>query len=80
MKNNGGVAWSPILGQGNFHRASRFGKVSWGGAPVPGPAAAAPSASGPETAALVPGDGGAMVGIVRPRFPLHGPPIRLQQR
>jgi hypothetical protein len=31
MKNNGGVAWSPILGQGNFHKASRFGKVTWGG-------------------------------------------------
>ncbi|MFO0759506.1 MAG: carbohydrate-binding family 9-like protein [Byssovorax sp.] len=27
MKNNGGVAWSPILGQGNFHRASRFGRI-----------------------------------------------------
>ncbi len=30
MKDNGGVAWSPILGQGNFHRASRFGRVTWG--------------------------------------------------
>jgi hypothetical protein len=29
MKNNGGTAWSPILGQGNFHRASRFGRVRW---------------------------------------------------
>jgi hypothetical protein len=29
MKNNGGVAWSPILGTGNFHRASRFGVVHW---------------------------------------------------
>lgn len=29
MKNNGGLAWSPILGQGNFHKASRFGKVKW---------------------------------------------------
>ena len=29
MENNGGVAWSPILGQGNFHRASRFGRVTW---------------------------------------------------
>lgn len=27
MQNNGGTAWSPILGQGNFHRASRFGRV-----------------------------------------------------
>ena len=22
MENNGGTAWSPILGQGNFHKAS----------------------------------------------------------
>lgn len=27
MKRNAGVAWSPILGQGNFHRASRFGRL-----------------------------------------------------
>jgi hypothetical protein len=27
MQNNGGAAWSPILGQGNFHKASRFGRV-----------------------------------------------------
>jgi hypothetical protein len=33
MKNNGGVAWSPILGMGNFHRASRFGRVRWVAAP-----------------------------------------------
>ena len=29
MANNGGTAWSPILGQGNFPKASRFGKVTW---------------------------------------------------
>ncbi len=29
MKNNNGLGWSPILGQGNFHKASRFGKVLW---------------------------------------------------
>jgi Carbohydrate family 9 binding domain-like len=29
MKNNSGVAWSAILGQGNFHKASRFGRVLW---------------------------------------------------
>lgn len=29
MENNGGTAWSPILGQGNFHRSSRFGRVTW---------------------------------------------------
>lgn len=33
MQNNGGVAWSPILGMGNFHRASRFGRVRWAAAP-----------------------------------------------
>jgi hypothetical protein len=32
MQNNGGVAWSPILGMGNFHRASRFGRVRWAAA------------------------------------------------
>ena len=29
MENNGGVAWSPILGKGNFHKASRFGRVTF---------------------------------------------------
>jgi hypothetical protein len=29
MQDNSGVAWSPILGQGNFHKASRFGKITW---------------------------------------------------
>ena len=27
MQDNGGVAWSPILGEGNFHRSSRFGRL-----------------------------------------------------
>jgi hypothetical protein len=29
MQENSGVAWSPILGQGNFHKAARFGRVVW---------------------------------------------------
>lgn len=29
MQDNGGVAWSPILGQGNFHHAMRFGRVTF---------------------------------------------------
>ena len=41
MKNNSGVAWSPILGKGNFHRASCFGRVVW---TIPGQPL--PSASG----------------------------------
>ena len=36
MKQNSGVAWSPILGQGNFHKATRFGMVTWS---APGAAA-----------------------------------------
>jgi len=52
MKNNGGVSWSPILGQGNFHKASRFGRVVWSkkGAAAPatsGSASPAGSASAP---------------------------------
>ncbi len=44
MKQNGGVAWSPILGQGNFHKASRFAKITW---TVPGaPPAASAGAAG----------------------------------
>lgn len=27
MQDNAGAAWSPILGQGNFHKASRFGRA-----------------------------------------------------
>lgn len=30
MRDNGGTSWSPILRQGNFHTASRFGRVQWG--------------------------------------------------
>jgi hypothetical protein len=36
MQNNGGAAWSPILGQGNFHKASRFGRVRFTPAPAAG--------------------------------------------
>jgi len=51
MQNNGGVAWSAILGQGNFHKASRFGRVLFAEkgweppAPSPSPSAG-PSPSG----------------------------------
>jgi hypothetical protein len=53
MQNNGGVSWSAILGQGNFHKASRFGRVLWaapgwlapGSRPTTSASAATPSAS-----------------------------------
>ncbi len=36
MENNGGVSWSPILGQGNFHKATRFGRVTFSDGSKPG--------------------------------------------
>lgn len=29
VEKNAGVAWSPLLGAGDFHRASRFGQITW---------------------------------------------------
>jgi hypothetical protein len=59
MKNNGGVAWSPILGQGNFHKASRFGKVVWTSGTVGASAATGPGDAGARGAtAAMRGDGG----------------------
>jgi hypothetical protein len=57
MQNNSGVAWSPIMGKGNFHKASQFGKVLFaekGWEPPPPAAMAEAAASGPTsvTAAL----------------------------
>jgi len=53
MKNNGGVSWSPILGQGNFHKASRFGRVVWTKKGAAEPAASA-SASAPAPSTMPP--------------------------
>jgi hypothetical protein len=33
VQNNAGAAWSPILGQGNFHKATRFGRVRFSAMP-----------------------------------------------
>lgn len=35
MRQNNGVAWAPITGPGNFHKASFFGRVVFGGAVDP---------------------------------------------
>jgi hypothetical protein len=56
MKNNGGVAWSPILGQGSFHKASRFGKVTW---TAPSAASEGGGDAGQAPAAALAADGGA---------------------
>jgi hypothetical protein len=54
MKNNGGVAWSPILGQGNFHKSSRFGRVTWTAPEAP----AAAGDAGPAAVTALAGDAG----------------------
>jgi hypothetical protein len=78
MQNNGGVAWSSILGQGNFHKASRFGKVMWAekGYVAPGAAAIAPP-----IAPVAPGVRPAMPVITRglPGLPKVAPPKQTPQ-
>lgn len=59
MQENSGVAWSPILNQGNFHKASRFGKVLWaekGWSPAvdPPPAPATSASAAPGAAKIKP--------------------------
>lgn len=44
IQENGGVAWSPILRQGNFHKADRFARVTWTARDAGG-AVATPAAS-----------------------------------
>lgn len=72
MKNNGGVAWSPILGQGNFHQASRFGRVSWvapdSAAPAPSGSAATPTGV---AAPMADGGGVRMVPMLRNPLSVH---------
>ncbi len=65
MKNNGGVAWSPILGQGSFHKATRFGKITWASGAV---AAAGPGDAGSRLATMLAarGDGGMRMVQLRP--------------
>jgi hypothetical protein len=62
MKDNGGVSWSPILGQGNFHKASRFGRVTWAAAAAPAPSDATPHL-------MPPGDGGRFLPLASPLAP-----------
>ena len=72
MKNNGGVAWSPILGQGNFHKATRFGKVTW---MAPGAPVAALADAGPAPVVLGVQEGGVrMMPTPRARMPLQAAP------
>jgi hypothetical protein len=72
MKANAGVAWSPILGQGNFHKASRFAKVTWS---APGAAPVASASAAPAGSAS---SGAATAGLPTPRLmPPHGPRMQI---
>jgi hypothetical protein len=53
IERNRGAAWSPILGEGNFHRASRFGRLRFD-APTQASGAPGGSASGTGAARAVP--------------------------
>jgi hypothetical protein len=78
MKNNGGVSWSPILGQGNFHKASRFGRITWNAGEGSPSAMAAAGDGGPAQAlAALVADGGTARAAVMP----HGPiPLRVMPK
>ncbi|MBI5531980.1 MAG: carbohydrate-binding family 9-like protein [Deltaproteobacteria bacterium] len=69
MKNNGGMAWSPIMGEGNFHKATRFGKIVFG---MPGEALPTGSASGSASALPAPSMSAPMK--IAPRLPM--PPAK----
>lgn len=77
MQENNGVAWSAILGQGNFHKASRFGKVLWAekgwNPPAPPVIAPPPAASGTDgrPAPLMAPPG--LKGLPRLKLPTEGP-------
>lgn len=74
MQDNGGVAWSAILGQGNFHRASRFGRVMFAEKgyvpPLPFGAAGAPQMLAPPAAPLPMPSGSAAQGGAMPKLRL----------
>jgi len=69
MKQNAGVAWSPILGQGNFHKAARFAKLTWS---VPGAVPAGSASTSAIAGAPLPGGAASTAGM---RMMPHAMPI-----
>ncbi len=67
MKNNSGVAWSPILGQGNFHKASRFGRIVWTKKGASAAAASASASGSPAPSAAVSAKPSAKVVVPTPK-------------
>ena len=54
MQNNGGSGWSPLYGEGNFHRSRRFGRVRFLAADDPAGASSSASAGPPSSASAGP--------------------------
>ncbi len=71
MQNNGGVAWSPILGQGNFHKASRFGRVTFADKDYKPPPKSRPSVKSLNPAAISATKSGVNI-VTKKRKPLKG--------
>ncbi len=67
------LAWSPIMGQGNFHFAPRFASVTWTGemSGTPAPAASASGSAGPVPSGSAPPSASI---IVKPMVP---PPVKM---
>jgi hypothetical protein len=66
MQDNGGVGWSPLLRQGNFHKASRFGKVLFASTDWVEPAPAPAASNSAEAPAPAPDGSGAAVSAAAP--------------
>jgi hypothetical protein len=54
LKENSGVSWSPVLGEGSLHQASRFGRVTWALPAAPASADAKPALAAPSGSAARP--------------------------
>jgi hypothetical protein len=65
------LAWSPILGQGNFHKTSRFGEITFAGPGGVLPAASASASASAAPSASAPPSGSVKLPIVPPGMKLQ---------
>jgi hypothetical protein len=80
MKQNAGVAWSPILGQGTFHKASRFGKITWATPGMPAPAASAAASGSAAAAGSAPSGAASTAVLPGPHMmpPMRSPRVQMR--
>jgi len=65
------LAWSPILGAGNFHKTSRFGEITFAGPGGVLPAASASASTSAAPSASAPPSGSAKLPVVPPGMKLQ---------